>query len=211
MIKIGLVDDHAIVRMGFRLLLQATDDCTVVFETDRGEGALALLATQPVDVVVLDLSMPGLGGLEALKRIRLKHETLRVLVLSAHDDVVHVKRAMDAGAQGFLSKGSAPEKLIEALRHLHRGQVFLEPAVSEQLLLASISGDTASPVARLSEREFEVFIRLAKGASVAQIANELNVSASTAGTHLYHVKQKLNASNQAELTLMALRHGLLQG
>src|SRR5690606_23087428 len=158
----------------------------------------------------LDLSMPGMGGIEAIKRIRTHHSDARLLALSAHDDVMHARRALTQGALGFVSKRTAPETLLDAVRTVAAGRRYIDPALAQQLALAEIDGNADMPLERLSEREFEIFLRLAKGAAVQGIANDLNLSASTVGTHLYNIKQKLGASNQAELTLIALRAGLIE-
>jgi len=210
MIRVMLVDDHAVVRTGFRLLLQSLPEVTVVAEAESGEVACQRYAELTPDVVVLDLAMPGMGGLEALKRIRARHPQARVLALSAHDDPMHARRALQEGALGFLSKRSAPEALIEAVSTVANGRRYLDSALAQKLALAELEGAAKSPIERLSEREFEVFIRLASGATVQRIADDLKLSSSTVGTHLYNIKQKLDVVNQSELTLIAIRHGLIE-
>ncbi|HZO23848.1 MAG TPA: response regulator transcription factor [Steroidobacteraceae bacterium] len=210
MIRVLLVDDHAVVRTGFRLLLQSQSDISVAAEAHSGEAACQIYAELTPDVVVLDLGMPGMGGLEALKRIRARHAAARVLALSAHDDPMHARRALREGALGFLSKRSAPEALIEAIASVAAGRRYIDPTLAQKLALAEIEGAARSPIEHLSEREFEVFIRLAGGATVQKIAEDLKLSASTIGTHLYNIKQKLGVVNQAELTLLAIRHGLIE-
>lgn len=207
MIRVMLVDDHAVVRTGFRLLLQAVPEISVVGEAESGEVACTRYLELTPDVLVMDLAMPGMGGLEALKRIRSRSPQARVLALSAHDDPVHARRALQEGALGFLSKRSAPEALIEAVTTVASGRRFLDAGLAQKLALADIQG--GSPIERLSEREFEVFIRLAQGATVQKIAEDLKLSSSTVGTHLYNIKQKLDVVNQSELTLIAIRHGLI--
>jgi two-component system invasion response regulator UvrY len=209
MIRVLLVDDHAVVRMGFRLLLQSVADMSVIAEAESGEAACQLYAELNPDVVVMDLAMPGMGGLEALRRIRARHANAQVLTLSAHDDPMHARRALQEGALGFLSKRGAPEALLEAVTVVAAGRRYLDPVLAQKLALAEFDGGAKSPVERLSEREFEVFVRLAKGATVQRIALDLNLSASTIGTHLYNIKQKLGVANQSELTLIAIRHGLI--
>jgi two-component system, NarL family, invasion response regulator UvrY len=209
MIRVLLVDDHAVVRKGFRLLLETAQDLQVVGEAESGEGCITRFDELTPDVIVLDLSMPGMGGLEALKRLRARSRAVRVLALSAHDDSMHARRALRQGALGFLSKRTAPETLLEGVRAVAAGNRYLDPSLAQQVALAEIDGG-ASPLEHLSEREFDVFIRLARGAAVQRIATELKLSASTVGTHLYNIKLKLNASNQAELTLIALRAGLIE-
>lgn len=210
MIKILLVDDHAVVRTGFRLLLQSVPELSVVCEAQSGEAACQRYAEFTPDVVVMDLAMPGMGGLEALRRIRVRDPHTRVLALSAHDDPMHARRALREGALGFLSKRSAPEALIEAVTTVAAGRRYIDASLAQKLALADLDGAAKSPVERLSEREFEVFIRLARGETVQRIADDLKLSASTVGTHLYNVKQKLGVVNQSELTLLAIRHGLIE-
>jgi two-component system invasion response regulator UvrY len=209
MIQVLLVDDHAVVRMGFRLLLQSTPDVSVVAEADSGEAACRLYGELRPDVVVMDLVMPGMGGLESLRRILARHPEAQVLTLSAHDDPIHARRALQEGALGFLSKRGAPEALLEAVAAVAAGRRYIDPALAQKLALAEFDGGAKSPVERLSEREFEVFMRLAGGATVQKIAADLKLSGSTIGTHLYNIKQKLGVANQSELTLIAIRHGLI--
>ncbi len=212
MIRVMLVDDHALVRMGFRMLLANANGSTpidVVAEAGSGEEACREVARVKPDVVVMDLSMPGMGGLEALHRLLAQDPKLRVLVLSAHEDTAHPKRALAAGALGYLAKRSAPDTLIAAVQTVARGGRYLDAQTAQALALAQLEGE-ASPAEVLSEREFSVFLQLARGMSVAQIAETLKISPSTVGTHLYHVKQKLKAGNQSELTLVALRWGLVE-
>jgi two-component system invasion response regulator UvrY len=209
MIKVLLVDDHAVVRTGFRLLLQSQPDISVVAEAQSGEAACQMYAELTPDIVVMDLGMPGMGGLEALRRIRARNPAARVLALSAHDDPMHARRALREGALGFLSKRSAPEALIEAIACVAAGRRYIDPNLAQKLALAEIEGASRSPIEQLSEREFEVFIRLAGGSTVQKIADDLKLSASTIGTHLYNIKQKLGVVNQSELTLLAIRHGLI--
>jgi len=208
MIRVMLVDDHALVRMGFRMLL-GDARIEVVAEAGTGEQACADYPKVKPDVVVMDLSMPGMGGLEAVRRLLAQDAKARVLALSAHEDTAHPRRVLRAGALGYLAKRSAPEALITAVTTVARGDRYVDAQTAQALALAQLDGQT-SPADTLSEREFSVFIQLARGATVAQIADTLNLSPSTVGTHMFHVKQKLAVSNQSELTLIALRWGLIQ-
>ena len=203
-----LVDDHAVVRMGFKLLLQASDDIEVVAEADSGEAACQLVELAAPDVVVMDIAMAGMGGIEAIKRLLAKNPKLRILALSAHEDTSHPRRALQAGALGYLSKRSAPEVLIDAIRSIAKGQAYLDAQIAQRIAVQGIHGNQG-PMEKLSAREFEVFVQLARGQSVAQISETLKLSGSTVGTHLYNIKQKLGLTNQAEMTLLAVRHGLI--
>ena len=207
-ISVILADDHAVVRMGFRLLLQDTKDITVVGEAESGEEVLKLLNTRTADVIVMDLSMPGIGGLETISRIVSKDKSPKILILSAHEDAIHPKRSLKAGANGYLSKRGAPEELIKAIRQIHAGNMYIEPSIAQKVAMSQMGGET-SPVEVLSEREFDVFMALASGKTVNQIAETLHLSPRTVGTHLYNIKQKLNASNQTELALIAIKSGLI--
>jgi two-component system invasion response regulator UvrY len=210
LIRVLLVDDHAVVRMGFRLLLQSHADMSVIAEAESGEIACQRYAELHPDVVVMDLAMPGMGGLQALRRILAHDPQARVLTLSAQDDPMHARRALREGALGFLSKRSAPEALLEAVGAIAAGQRYIDKDLAQKLALDDIEGAAKSVIDRLSEREFEVFIRLARGATVQRIAEDLSLSPSTVGTHLYNVKQKLRVSNQSELTLIAIRERLIE-
>lgn len=204
-----LVDDHAVVRMGFRLLLQGASDIDVIGEASSGEEAVRKFMELAPDVLVMDISMPGIGGLEAIDRVLAKNPQQKILVLSAHEDVMHARRVLKAGASGYLTKRSAAEVLIEAIHAVFKGSVFLEPQIAQAMAVEQISG-TRNPVEALSEKEFKVFIELAKGRSVQDIAEVMSLSPRTIGTHLYNIKQKLNAANSAELAIIAIRAGLLE-
>jgi two-component system invasion response regulator UvrY len=208
-INVMLVDDHAVVRMGFKLLLEAAPDVRVVAEAESGELAVKMYSEIQPDVVVMDITMPGIGGLEAIERIMAKDGAARILVLSAHEDSVHPKRVLNAGALGYLTKRSAPEELIKAIRTVAGRKMYLEANVAQQMALQQLSGEK-NPVDVLSAREFEVFMALALGKSTNEIAETLCLSPRTIGTHLYNIKQKLNAGNQAEISLIAMRSGLIE-
>ena len=208
-IKVMLVDDHAVVRMGFRMLLEATEDIRVVAEAESAEVAYQQIATTQPDVIVMDISLGGTMGVEATRRIVARDKHARVLGLSSHEDPSYVRYMLKAGALGYLSKRTAPDELIHAIRQVNEGRMYIDSHLSQRMALEEFNGEK-SPIEVLSEREFGVFIQLAKGASVNQIAELLNISPRTVGTHLYNVKQKLGVSNQAELTLIAVRHGLIE-
>ena len=208
-INVMLVDDHAVVRMGFKMLLESASDIKVIAEAENGENAIKAYMEHKPNVVVMDITMPGMGGLEAIERILAKESSARILVLSAHEDSVHPKRVLNAGAMGYLTKRSAAEELIKAIRVVASGKKYIEASVAQQMAIQQLSGDQ-SPVDVLSEREFEVFMSLAKGKSTNEIAESLFLSPRTVGTHLYNIKQKLNAQNSAEIALIAMRSGLLE-
>jgi two-component system invasion response regulator UvrY len=207
-INVLLVDDHAVVRMGFKMLLESASDIKVIAEAENGEQAVKMYMEHKPDVVVMDITMPGIGGLEAIERIMAKDNTARVLVLSAHEDSVHPKRVLNAGAMGYLTKRSAAEELIKAIRTVAGRKMYLEANIAQQMAIQQLSGEQ-NPVDVLSDREFEVFMALAKGKTTNEIAETLCLSPRTVGTHLYNIKQKLNANNSAEIALIAMRSGLI--
>jgi len=208
LISIMLVDDHAVVRMGFKLLLEGAQEISVVAEAESGEEAVRTFQAHNPDVLVMDISMPGIGGLEAIDRILAKVADQKILVLSGHEDVMHARRVLKAGAVGYLTKRSAADALIDAVKTVYRGKTYLEPQIAQELAVEQVSGNK-DPVDSLSEKEFKVFISLAKGQSVQDIADAMCLSPRTIGTHLYNIKQKLGASNSAELAIIAMRSGLI--
>jgi two-component system invasion response regulator UvrY len=207
-IKVMLVDDHAVVRMGFRLLLQGSEDIDVIGEAQCGEDAIKQFQELAPDVLVMDISMPGIGGLETIGRILAKEPQQKILVLSAHEDVMHARRVLKAGAAGYVTKRSAAEVLMQAIRAVHKGQIYLEPDIAQAMAVEQVSG-SKNPLDALSKKEFKVFIELAKGNSVQEIADVMSLSPRTIGTHLYNIKQKLDATNSAELAIIAIRAGLI--
>ena len=208
-LKILLVDDHSVVRMGFKMLIDTETDMHVIAEAETGEEGIKKYQAFEPDVVVMDITMPGIGGLEAIERIIARDKKAKILVLSAHEDSVHPKRVLSAGAIGYLTKRSAAEELIVAIRAIGSGKKYIESTVAQQLAITQLSGEN-DPTEILSDREFEVFISLAKGKSTNEIADTMCLSPRTVGTHLYNIKQKLNANNSAEIALIAIRSGLLE-
>jgi two-component system invasion response regulator UvrY len=208
-INILLVDDHSVVRMGFKMLIENESDMAVICEAESGELGITAFKEHKPSIVIMDITMPGIGGLDAIERIIAFDKKAKILVLSAHEDSVHPKRALSAGALGYLTKRSAAEELIKAIRSINSGTKYLEPAIAQQMAITQISGEN-NPVEILSDREFEVFMDLAKGKSTNEIADTMCLSPRTVGTHLYNIKQKLNANNSAEIALIAIRSGLLE-
>ena len=206
--RILLADDHAMVRLGFRCLLEGAG-ATVVGEAENGENAVRLYAELNPDVVVMDVSMPGIGGLAALDRLLAWDAKARVLMLSTHNDDIVPVRALRLGARGYLCKRAAPEEFLRAVGQVASDRRYLDPELAQAVALAQLSG-SSSPVDALTEKELAVFMKLAEGRSVNDVAEDFCLSPSTVGTHLYHIKQKLNVQNAAELTLVAVRNGLIE-
>jgi two-component system invasion response regulator UvrY len=207
MIRVMLVDDHAVVRMGFRMLL-ATAQMEVVAEAESGEQACRDDPRVQADVVVMDISMPGMGGLEALRRLLAHRPEARVLALSAHDAVAYAQRALNGGALGYLSKRSAPDALIEAVRTVAGASATSIRHRPPHGAGAGRRGGES--VGRPVGARIRGVHPAGAGLHGAQIAEQLKLASSTVGTHLYNIKQKLGVANQAELTLIGLRWGLIQ-
>lgn len=207
MIRVLLADDHQIVRDGLRRILEAHPEFEVAGEAPGGDEALALVRAQDYDVAVLDMSMPGLSGLDLVKRLKAEKPRLKILVLSMHGEQQYAARALKAGAAGYLTKDSAAEQLVGALRKIAAGGVHMSDTAAAGLIFAR--SEAGAPHERLSDREFEVFKQLAGGESPTGIARRLNVSVKTVSTHKARILDKLGLSGTAELVRYALEHKLL--
>lgn len=206
-VRILLIDDHAVVREGLKHLLEATGEFVVVAEADSGEMGYRAYFEHHPDVVLLDLKMPGEGGLATLRRIRRRDITARVIILTMFDDVVFPKKALEEGAVGYLSKGCKAETLFEAIRCCATGGRFVEPALAQNIILAPESKD--GPAGILTPREFEVFCMLARGDSVREIAQHLHLSPKTVNVHRGHILKKLKVKNPVHLAHIAIHHGII--
>jgi DNA-binding NarL/FixJ family response regulator len=207
-VRVLLVDDHAVVRAGYRLLLQNAPEIEVVAEAETGEAACQRFAELGPDVVIMDLSLPGIGGLEAIRRIRMRDEHARVLVFSMHEDTMFVEQALAAGARGYITKRSAPRVLVAAVKEIAKGGRHLDAEIAERLAFQRVRGrDT--PLTGLSTREFEIFCLLAEGRSAIDIAKRLSLSYKTVANYSTQLKSKLQVGTMAELTRLAIRHGII--
>lgn len=208
-IRVLLVDDHAVVRAGYRLLLQNSSEIDIIGEADTGENACRLYADLEPDVVIMDLSLPGMGGLEAIRRILARDSKARILVFSMHDDTVFVDQAVNAGARGYITKSSAPDVLVDAVRNIAMGKSYLDEETAQTLAYQKLRGGD-SPFSGLSTREFEIFCYLAEGMNSSEIAERLSLSYKTIANYNTQIKSKLNVGSAAELTRLAIRHGIVE-
>ena len=204
-----LVDDHDLVRAGFKRLLEDGDKFDVIAEAGSGEQAVKEYNNVQADVVVMDISMPGIGGIGAIERIIAHYSNAKILVLSVHEDSVFTSRALQAGAKGFIPKRSAPEDMIKAVEQVAQGKMFIDPMIAQKIAMQKVTGSD-NVIDVLSQREFEIFRFLAEGKTVNNIADILNLSPKTVGTHHTNIKQKLEVSNSAELARLAIRSGILE-
>ena len=207
--RILLVDDHAVVRAGFKTLLENQGDLRVIAEAESGEAACRHFIEHAPDVVIMDLSMPGVGGIEAIRRIVSRASDARILVFSMHEDIVFVEQALQAGARGYIGKSSAPVVLVEAVRQIANGNIYIDPDIAQRLAYQKVKGND-SPFQILSTREFEIVCLLAEGLSVNAIANRLALGYKTVANYATQIKSKLEVENNAELTRLAIRHGLVK-
>ncbi|UCC55764.1 MAG: response regulator transcription factor [Gammaproteobacteria bacterium] len=207
-LNVLLVDDHEVVRAGYRRLLEATPDIAVIAEATSGEQAYQEYFQYHPDVLVMDLSMPGMGGLEASMRILAKESSAKILVFSVHENEVFLSRALDSGILGYISKRSASRDMIEAVRHVAAGSVYVGQEMMPYLAKRKTTPESDA-VAGLTPREFEVFHLLADSKSVNEIAGILNLSPKTVGHHCTSVKKKLGVSDIAALTRLAIRMGVI--
>jgi DNA-binding NarL/FixJ family response regulator len=204
-IRVLIADDHNIVRDGLKRILAATADLEVAGEAAGGDEALALVRSNDYDVAMLDMSMPGLSGIELIKRLKIEKPKLRILVLSMHGEHQYAARALKAGASGYLNKDSAAEQLVSAIRKIAAGGVHITEAAAASL----VSSSGKSPHEALSDREFEVLRLLASGKGPSEIAEQLHLSVKTVSTHKTRILQKLNIGSTAELVRYALEHKLV--
>jgi DNA-binding NarL/FixJ family response regulator len=207
-VRVLLVDDHAVVRAGYRMLLNVAPEIEVVAEADSGELACRLFAELAPDVVVMDLALPGIGGLEAIRRIVQREPKARVLVFSMHDDTLFVEQALAAGAHGYVTKSSPPHVLVAAVKEVAAGGKPLAGDLEQRLAFARVRGGE-SPLNELSTREFAIFCLMAEGLSSAEIADRLSLSQKTVANYGTQLKSKLKVATAAELTRLAIRHGII--
>jgi DNA-binding NarL/FixJ family response regulator len=202
------VDDHPVVRSGYHRLLEQDGAIAVVAEAGDAETAYRLFGEVASDVCVTDLSLPGIGGIELLRKILSRQRDARVLVFSMHDSAVVVRRALEAGARGFVSKSAAPEVLVSAVQEVHAGRRFLSSDLSLGLLERT-ANDEADRLASLTQREFEIFRQIAAGRAADECAAALNLSAKTIANNQTTIKEKLGVTTSAALVHLALRHGII--
>ena len=209
MIRLLLADDHALVREGLKRILAAASDILVVGEAANGDETLALVKQHDFDLALVDLSMPGLSGLDLVKRLRLERPKLRILVLSMHGESQYAARALKAGASGYLTKDAAADQLLGAIRKIAGGGVHISETAAAQLLGAGAPAGDAPPHAALSDREFEVFRQLVAGRRITEIAAALHLSVKTISTHKARILEKMAMASTAELVRYAVEQRLL--
>ena len=209
MVKILLVDDHELVRTGIRLILERVAGFVVVAEAKSGEDAIRYCRKDAPDIVLMDVNMQGIGGLEATKQIVRLSENTRVICLSMHAENPIPAKVMQMGASGFITKDAETEEMIRAIHKVAAGQKYVSPDIAQQIAIGKLDFNDANPFEQLSDRELEITLMLVKGQRVPGIANSLNISAKTVNTYRYRMFEKLDISTDVELTHLALRYKLI--
>ncbi|ROR32183.1 UvrY/SirA/GacA family response regulator transcription factor [Inmirania thermothiophila] len=209
MIKVMLVDDHALVRTGIRRIVESAPDMEVVAEAGSGEEAVEIARRDPPDVVLMDIHMPGVGGLEATRKLLHYVRGIRILVLTVHGGNSFPVQFLRAGAMGFLTKGCEAEEMLRAIRQVHRGERYVSADIAQQLAIAAVTGEQTSPFEKLSAREMQVLLMVAQGQSIREISDRLCLSPKTVSTYRYRLHEKLGVDNDVELTRLAIQHGVI--
>jgi len=209
-LRIILVDDHDIVRSGLRRLLEQNEGMQVVAEADNGEQAYMLFGELLPDLLIMDISMPGMGGLESLRRIISRFPAARIVIFSMHENVAFATKALTIGARGYVAKAGMGDDVLRAVREVSAGRSYINPDMAQKIAYQNLTGGD-DPVRQLSPREFEVFRLLAEGNNVEEIAEMLKISQKTAANYQTILKQKLGISSPVDLVRLAIRQGLIDG
>lgn len=210
MIRLLVADDHAIVRGGLKQIVALSPDIRVVCEAANGAEVLQLVRNEKFDLLLLDMAMPGISGVDLIGRVKAERQFLPILVLSMHNESQIVTRAFKAGASGYVTKDSEPEKLLHAIRKVADGQKYIDPMLAEQIAFDIAFPEQRLPHALLSNREYEIFRLLAMGKSINDIARQLVISNKTVSTHKMHLMKKMGLSSVAAIVSYAIQHGLLE-
>jgi len=209
LINILLVDDHELVRTGIRKILDDVKGFKVVGEAKTGEEALQYCRKSEPDVVLMDVNMPGIGGLEATKKILRFAPDVKIIVLTVHSEDPFPSKVMQIGASGYLTKGAGPDEMINAIRAVHSGQRYITPEIAQQMALSQFKSADENPFNSLSERELQIMLMVTRGERVPNISTQLSLSTKTINSYRYRMFEKLNVGNDVELTHLAIRHGML--
>jgi two-component system invasion response regulator UvrY len=211
LIKVLLVDDHELVRMGIKRLLQDISGIKVVGETATGEEAVLLARELVPNVVVMDIHMPGIGGLEATRKMIRYNPDIKILALTIYTDEPYPSRLLRAGASGYTTKGCDPEEMIRAIRTIHSGQRYISPEIAQKIAINRFTQADKSPLELLSEREMQIMLMITQGQKVQDISKKLCLSPKTVNSYRYRIFDKLEIESDVELTLMAMRLGMIEG
>lgn len=210
MINILVVDDHDLVRTGIVRILRDVKDFVVVAEVGSGEEAVEFCRKNDPDIILMDITMPGIGGLEATRKIRRICDTAKVICVSMHKENPFPTKIMQAGAHGFLTKDAEPSEMINAIYKVHSGQKYVSPEIAQLIAIGQLDSSSGNPFDGLSDRELEITMMITRGIKVTEIAQHLNISAKTVNTYRYRMFDKLKVTSDVGLTHLALRHNIIQ-
>jgi len=212
MSRVVIVDDHPVMRMGLTHLVESSGDIEVAGEAGSASEAIEVIeAVEDIDLAIIDMSLPDRSGLELIKDLRVMNPGLKCLVVSSHDESVYAERVLRAGGRGYIMKDHAPEQLIEAIRQVIRGEVFLSPEMTARMMEVFAGGGSGPSIAALTDRELEVFRAIGEGKTPREIAGEMGISVRTIDAHRTHIKDKLDLRDAAELAYEAIRWVESQG
>lgn len=207
-VKVVLVDDHTVVRSGLRRLLESHKSIEIVAEADTGEMAYQVYGEVLPDVILMDISMPGMGGLEAAKRILQRYPQAKIVIFSMHEAVSFAAQALKTGVKGYVTKTGVADDLVQAVLDVSKGRTFLSQDVAQKVALQTLVGES-NPLQQLTSREFEVFRLLAEGKRVEDVAEMLKISQKTVANYYTLIKQKLSVNSPVEMVRLAMKHGLI--
>jgi two-component system invasion response regulator UvrY len=209
MVQILIVDDHDLVRTGVRRLLEDVASFSVVGECESGEKAVDFCLKTPPEVVLMDVNMPGIGGIEAAKRILRRNESIKIIILTAQSENPLPKHLLDNGVLGYVTKSSGAQEMVRAINQVKMGQRYISDEIAQKMAMAMISGKGDSPLDKLSPREMEVLIKIAQGMTTKEIMDQMSISPKTISTHRCRIMEKLNAKNDVELARISIEYGLV--
>jgi two-component system invasion response regulator UvrY len=210
MITILLTDDHALVRTGIRRLLEDSGQIRIVGEANCGEESLKLSQEQNPDVILMDVNMPGIGGVEACRRILQRNPSQKIIVLTIHSEQTFPKRMLEIGAKGYLTKDCGVDEMLEAIKQVNNGGAYIAPSIAQQLALSLLPGNEHNPIDRLSRREFQVMLMISHGLTNAAISDKLCLSPKTISTYRLRLLEKLGAQNEIDLLKIAVEQGMVE-
>lgn len=210
MISILLTDDHALVRTGIRRLLEDSKQVNIVGEAECGEDSIKLAQDLNPDVILMDVNMPGIGGVEACRRILQRNSAQKIIVLTIHNEQTFPKRMLEIGARGYLTKECGVDEMLEAIRKVYNGGAYIAPSIAQQLALSLLPGNEHSPIDRLSRREFQVMLMISHGLTNAEISEKLCLSPKTISTYRLRLLDKLGAQNEVDLVKIAVEQGMVE-
>lgn len=210
MIKVLLTDDHALVRTGIKRLLEDCKQVKIIAEAESGEASLDLAQQLKPDVILMDVNMPGIGGIEACRRILQRDPTQKIIILTIHTEQTFPKRLLELGARGYLTKECDINEMIVAIKQVNNGGSYIEPRIAQQLALSLLPGNGENPVDRLSRREFQVMLMISHGLTNVEISEKLCLSPKTVSTYRSRLLEKLDAHNEVDLIKIAVEQGMVE-